>query len=133
MLWNLIQEMLPRASGNRPQDEGALLSRRRALLGIGSAGVALLAAPALLASQEAEAAEVVEPTTPVDDDLQLATHDRRRGRSGRRRYGRRELQRRCRRDRRFRRRNRQLCRRVAGMRRGRRGSCVWIGPVAICD
>ena len=52
-----------------------------------------------------------------------------------RRYSRRELAHACRSDRRFRRDNRGLCARIEdrGFRGPRRGSCVTIGPVQICE
>lgn len=53
--------------------------------------------------------------------------DRRRGD----RMSRREIRFRCRNDRRFRRNNRRLCDIASGG--GRRGSCVQIGPVLLCD
>lgn len=113
MAWNDLKQslsdlLLPR------QEPAGLVSRRDALAGLGLAGLVAFAGPALLIPDQAQA----QPRY-------------RRGRGGRGRYySRSELRRRCR-SRRFRYRNPGLCRRAWG--RGRRGTCVWVGPVRICD
>lgn len=118
-------------------------SRRRFLVGLGVAGGLAVVAPALLRVTSADAAETSDQGDAMDEGYEIAQRrddrrdrrdnrrDRRR-RESRRRYNRRDVVRSCRRDPRFRRNNRNLCRQVTG-RRGRRGSCVNIGPVSICD
>ncbi|UIJ72217.1 twin-arginine translocation signal domain-containing protein [Aurantimonas sp. HBX-1] len=122
-------------------------SRRQFLVGLGVAGGLAVVAPALLRATPAAAAEPMPAPGPLadadaddgyevaqrwDDDRRYRRYRRRRRRHDRRRYDRRDFARRCRRDPRFRRDNRNLCRRVIGG-RGRRGSCVDLGPVTICD
>jgi hypothetical protein len=101
------------ALSKSPDDKRSALSRREALTMLGFGGLFASLAPVLLPT-EAEAQPWIEW-------------------GGRRRRGwrRRELQRRCRDDWRFRRRNRDLCRHA--WRRGRPGGCVEIGPVLLCD
>ncbi len=58
---------------------------------------------------------------------------RRRDDRGGRRANRRDLERQCQRSRRFRRDNRRLCKQVTGRSFGRRGSCIQLGPLQICE
>lgn len=82
------------------------------------------------------------PSMDQDNDLvELAQSRRReeerRGRRrddrGGRRVSRRDLERQCRRSKRFRRDNRRLCGQVTGRSFGRRGSCIQLGPLQICE
>jgi hypothetical protein len=106
------------------------LSRRAFLAGTGAAAAALALG---VASRPAEAqtlklAEddgILPMSTPAEGEVHLAQY------YNRRRYSRREVRYRCRNDRRFRRRNPGLCQSVE--RRGRRGACVQLGPLLICD
>ena len=83
----------------------------------------------------------VEPAIEPDDDLielvqsRRREDDRRRRDRGRRdrRFSRRDLARQCRRSRRFRNNNRRLCGRVSGRSFGRRGACIQIGPLTVCE
>lgn len=141
----------PKAQGAEP--ETPALSRRHMLACLGVLGAAGMAAPKLLAPSLAEASEI-EPVAEAadlpgadesDGSLELSSQGRRddrrrrpgpgrdrgRGRGRGRRYGRRDLIRRCRR-RDFRRRNPGLCRRVGGWRPRRPGDCINIGPVTVC-
>lgn len=83
----------------------------------------------------------VDPATEPDEDLieliQSRRRDDGRGRRDRgrrdRRHSRRDLARQCRRSRRFRNNNRRLCGRVTGRSFGRRGACIQIGPLTVCE
>ncbi|MBB4003475.1 twin-arginine translocation signal domain-containing protein [Aurantimonas endophytica] len=136
------------ATGRTEAAPAAELSRRRFLVGLGVVGGLAVAAPSLLRATPASAAEPAPGPLAEDedsyevaqrwddrrrrrDDRRWDRRDRRR-RESRRRYSRRDFARRCQRDPGFRRNNRNLCRQVIGG-RGRRGSCVNIGPVTICD
>ncbi|HEX2020976.1 MAG TPA: hypothetical protein VGO17_18745 [Aurantimonas sp.] len=146
------------AARRAARSEPARMSRRRFLAGFGAIGGLAVVAPALLRATPAAAAEPADD--PTDEGYEVAQRwddrrdrrgdrrwdrrwdrrdrrwdrrDRRhRRREGRRRYNRRDLVRSCQRDPRFRRDNRGLCRQVIGS-RGRRGACVNIGPITICD
>ena len=149
-MWKTVRTLF--GSGPAQATPAPGLSRRRFLVGFGVVGGLAIVAPALLRASPAAAAEPA-PGPLADaadesyevaqrwDDRRDRRHDRRwdrrdrrdrRRRESRRRYNRRDLVRACQRDPRFRRDNRNLCRQVAGS-RGRRGSCVNIGPVTICD
>lgn len=107
------------------------LSRRELLIGAGAAGLAMFAGSALLMPSTAEAqGHYGGPPRRREPQRRPAPPP---SRSRGRRYSRASLQSQCRRDSRFRRNNRDLCRRVMGMRPGRRGSCVSFGPVTICE
>ncbi|NDV88887.1 hypothetical protein GTW51_19560 [Aurantimonas aggregata] len=144
-MWNKLRTLF--ATGRATPAPAAELSRRRFLVGLGVVGGLAVVAPSLLRAAPAAAAEPLPapgPLADAEDSYEVAQRwddrryrrdyrrrDRRR-RESRRRYNRRDFVRSCQRDPRFRRNNRDLCRRVIGG-RGRRGSCVNIGPVTICD
>lgn len=125
-MWTLLSRIFGSGITAVPGEDA--LSRRRFILGIGAAGAVVAAGSLLVAAEPA----LAQPRYRDDDD-----DDRRRGRNDRRddrrgrRMSRRELQRRCDRDRSFRRDNRGLCRSVSS--RGRAGQCVQIGPFLVCD
>jgi hypothetical protein len=147
-MWKKLETLF--AAGPGDGSPPARMSRRRFLAGFGAVGGLVLVAPATLRATPAAAAEPAgdpagegyEVAQRWDDrrdrrwdrrDDRWDRRDRRhRRREGRRRYNRRDLVRSCQRDPRFRRDNRGLCRQVIGS-RGRRGACVNIGPVTICD
>ncbi|MFW6077046.1 MAG: twin-arginine translocation signal domain-containing protein [Hyphomicrobiales bacterium] len=127
--------------------EETRLSRRDFLTGLGCCGAIAVAAPALLGpgSAQADAVDELLGDAQSEPETELAQwspprrrrrhrrrHRRRRGRRRRGRMSAREVRRRCRYSRRFRRRNWDLCERVRGW-RGRRGACVQIGPIQICE
>lgn len=142
-MWNALRMLF--GAGRTADTSTSEQSRRRFLVGLGVAAGLAAVAPALLRVTSAEAAEPSDQGDATDESYEIAQRrderrrddrsdnrrDRRRPES-RRRYNRRDVIRSCRRDPRFRRNNRNLCRQVTGD-RGRRGSCVNIGPVTICD
>ena len=127
-------------------DDSEAMSRRSFLIGAGAViGTAVVASGAGIGEVEA-AALTSDPSTEPDEELielaQLRRDDRggrrRDDRGGRRRrddrrFSRRDLARQCRRSKRFRRNNRRLCNRVTGRGFGRRGSCIQIGPLTVCE
>lgn len=110
-------------------DDQVVVSRRLFVGGLAAAAVVTVTGVSLFSTRNAQAAAPMTLRPDLDEEP-LADEAQFQG--GRRRYSRRELRRRCRRDRRFFRNNRRLCSRVDG-RPGRRGSCVEIGPVLLCD
>lgn len=135
MLLSIIERIVGHKHDGVQKTQRIALSRRQALLGIGAAGLCALTMPAVLRPSDAKAEEASESRP--DGDYEIA-YSHGRGGGGhfggdRRRYSRRELRRRCRNDRRFRWRNRDLCRRVERMDVPRRGSCIRVGPVEICE
>ena len=137
----------------------ARLSRRGFLLVLGTAGGAALAGPALLKLAPAAAEDQSAGAAPqADEAVRLAQryddrydrrddrsdrydrrddrHDWRDERRGRRRderhFSRRDLYRRCDRDRGFRHDHRELCRRILGGYRPRNGACIDLGGFRIC-
>jgi hypothetical protein len=138
-MWNAIGTLF----GAVRTEDAPEFSRRRFLLGMGIVGGIAAVAPSLLGMTPANAAEPEPLVDAADKNYELAQRrddrrdrrDDRRDRNrrqSRRRYNRRDFVRSCERDPRFRRDNRDLCRQVTGG-RGRRGRCVDIGPVTICD
>lgn len=135
-----LNEMLSTTSVESEHSEDTGISRRALLGGIGMAGAFAVAGASLALPGEAHA-QTIEAQyrrdrrrgPPPRRRRQRRGRHRGRGRGRGQRYGRRDLQRRCRGDRGFRARNRNLCARATGMRRGRPGACVQIGPVQICD
>lgn len=125
MAWETFMDAVRQIAG-RKQDgsEDVALSRRSVLTGLGIAGVCAVAGPALFWADEAEADSVT---------IQYRDRDRHRGRHHHRHrgYSRSDIRRRCR-DWRYRRRNERLCNYARG-RGGRRGTCVSVGPVRVCD
>ena len=126
-LWTLMKTSL-----DALVDAPTTTTRRGFVLGVATLGVVGLAAPALLSPAPAQAAPILPE--PLDDELPMSIAEPVQYAQGsrRRRWRRRELARMCRNNRRFRRDNRGLCRRVTGWRE-RRGACVQVGPVVICD
>lgn len=139
MLSSLFKSFRSTTVGDLPD-----LSRRRFLSHAVGLGVVAAIGPALVGLAPADAKRVADPepapeTAKPAQEYQLAQSERRdrnRRPSGRSRRRddrrRRQLRRRCANSRRFRRENPRLCRSVSGGRR-RRGSCVWIGNIQICD
>jgi hypothetical protein len=136
-----IFDMLRRLSGTRPAD-GPDPTRRALLAGFGAVVAAATLAPLALPAGRAQAAMPLQSFPDDGGDAggtaldNLAT-DRLEGSEAPQlaqsnRWRRRQLLRRCRRDRRFRRDNRRLCRRVENA-VGRPGACVQVGPVTICE
>jgi hypothetical protein len=128
MIWARMKACAKELACGRPQE--AQVSRRDVLTGLGLFGAVALA-PALLAPGKAEADVIAERWWDSDNpeaepEIQLAYRHHRP-----RRMSAREIRWRCREDRRFRRRNRELCEQVR--RRRRRGTCWRIGPVEICE
>ncbi len=130
------------------ETEASALSRREFLAGLGAAGGLAIASRMLVDQARAEP-ETAELPADEDGDVELTQlYEPDRGRRRRRfdddwdyhdrgrfhrRARRREVAYWCRHDRVFRRRNRRLCRRVLGRRRWRRGTCIQIGPLTICE
>lgn len=120
-------------------DDGKTLSRRSFLV-----GACAVIGTACLSSGVGDASAAplaVDPAIDPDEDLieliQSRRRDDGRGRRDRgrrdRRHSRRDLARQCRRSRRFRNNNRRLCGRVTGRSFGRRGACIQIGPLTVCE
>ena len=155
-MFGFLLRIMPAASGIE-RDDSEKLSRRRFLAGavIGTAIVS-----SHLGVSEARAAPSKPDLAPEHDEdpVELAQArrddrgDRRRDDRGRRRrddrgrrrddrgrrrddrrFSRRDLERQCRRSNKFRRNNRRLCNRVTGRNFGRRGACLQIGPLTVCE
>jgi hypothetical protein len=133
MVWNRLQASVMQFIDGAPQDSQP--SRRDFLAGMCACGAIGVVGSTILLPAAAEAATVeLESTEAQTDIIEVRSHDRgrSRGRPRSRRMSAREVRRRCERDRRFRRRNPNLCRRVRGW-RARRGACIQFGPLQICE
>jgi len=133
------------------QDARETISRRKFLVGacavIGTAcisssvGVADASATSMPAApsmdEDSDLVELAQSRRRDEDRRDRRRRDdrgrRRRDDRGGRRANRRDLERQCQRSRRFRRDNRRLCKQVTGRSFGRRGSCIQLGPLQICE
>jgi hypothetical protein len=125
---NILKALLGSGTSN---DEAT--SRRKFLSGLLAVGAVAVAAPYFGTTQSADASMTPRLDLDLDPAGDADVLDAQYSQNSRRRWRRRELERRCRRDRRFRRENRRLCARATGRDFGRPGSCVRIGPVEICE
>jgi hypothetical protein len=132
MVWSRLQASVMQFIDGAPRDFQS--SRRDFLAGMCACGAIGVVGSTLLVPAAAEAATVeLDSTKTHTDIIKVRTHDRGRGRPQRsRRMSAREVRLRCERDRRFRRRNPDLCRRVRGW-RARPGACIQFGPLQICQ
>lgn len=163
MTWSLITRLFKRvpatldAGPADPSRRGLLVGIACAGAAVVVGSTLIKASPASAASSGPDKAPGADEDGVPDDEVRLAQRrdrdddfdsrgrdrrgrdrDRRGGGRNRRdrrgrRFRRRDIARRCERDRRFRRENRGLCRRLSGGFRPRRGSCVQIGPITLCE
>ncbi|MCY0092713.1 hypothetical protein [Hoeflea ulvae] len=152
MLNYLLRKM--RLSVEAGHEACGTMSRRSFLAGAGTViGTACISSSLGVADASAAPLPAASPVDEDNDLIELAQSRRRederrrddrggrrrddRGRRrddrGGRRHSRRDLERQCRRSKRFRRENRRLCNQVTGRTFGRRGSCIQIGPLQICE
>ena len=136
MFWDRLQASVKQFIAGAPEEPQ--VSRRDFLAGMGLCGAVGVVASLGLAPSAAEAGILALDSEADEADVIEVWHEGRPHRSRRRRSRRRrrlsarQLRLRCRQSRSFRRRNRNLCRRALGW-RGRRGTCIQIGPMRICE
>jgi len=131
MAWETFKDAVRHLTGASQTDgEDVVLSRRTLLTGLGLAGACAVAGPALFWSDDAEADVVQVQYRDRDHHRGRGRHDHHDRHHGSR-HSRSDIRRRCR-DWRYRRRNERLCNYARG-RGGRRGTCVTVGPVRVCD
>jgi len=136
----MLKYLLTKMSASIEVEHGARekMSRRNFLFGactvIGTACISSSIGVTDASATPLATAPLVEEGNGLVELAQALRKDkRRRDDRGGRRVNRRDLERQCKRSKKFRRNNRGLCKQVTGRTFGSRGSCIQLGPLQICE